>query len=258
MNIDRPPLLLLDSLVLAIEPIGALITSTAHDRGWDTDELSDPMRSPFSQIVEEQPALIITVTDPLPAWLIPVSANAATRRLSILAVNTGGTDAEIALLHSVGVTVLTPAEITADRLAELIAPLFARQTVIDQCAEPLPELALKGIAEFNAHDYFECHETLETAWRAETGPVRNLYRVILQVGLAYYQIERGQYDGALKMFLRTSQWFAQLPTHCRGVDVTQLQTDATIAQRHLETLGAAHLTDFDRALMKPVLFKELP
>jgi len=55
---------------------------------------------------------------------------------------------------------------------------------------------------------------------ATSGPVRELYRAILQVGIAYYQIERGNHRGALKMLLRSVQWLAMLPDRCQGIDVT--------------------------------------
>ncbi len=42
---------------------------------------------------------------------------------------------------------------------------------------------------------------------AESGPVRDLYRAILQVGVAYYHITRGNHAGGLRMLRRCVQWF---------------------------------------------------
>ncbi len=115
---------------------------------------------------------------------------------------------------------------------------------------------LQGLRQFNAHEFFECHETLETVWRRETGPVRELYRAILQIGVAYYQIERGNYWGAYKMFLRTLQWFEPLPDRCQGIDVARLRADADAARAHLEALGPERIAEFDRALIRPVVYEE--
>ena len=52
---------------------------------------------------------------------------------------------------------------------------------------------------------------LKEAWRQDTGAARDFYRGILQVGIAYYQIERGNYRGAVKMLLRVRQWLDPLP-----------------------------------------------
>jgi uncharacterized protein len=129
------------------------------------------------------------------------------------------------------------------------------QTTHSQCDDVPPPLLLKGLHEFNTGQYFECHETLETAWRAEAGPVRDLYQAVLQVGLGYYQIERGNYTGARKMFLRAERWLNNLPDRCRGIDVTGLRADAAAARAHLEAIGPARIAAFDRSLMKPVSYE---
>jgi hypothetical protein len=46
-----------------------------------------------------------------------------------------------------------------------------------------------------------------------------VYRAVLQVAVAYFQIERGNYNGAAKMFLRLRQWIDPLPDYCRGIDI---------------------------------------
>ncbi len=120
------------------------------------------------------------------------------------------------------------------------------------CAGPLSALALKGIALFNAQAYFEAHEELEHAWNADQGPGRELYRGLLQVAVAYLHLTRGNYRGALKMFLRLRQWLDPMPDVCRGVDVAQLRRDALAARAALEALGPERVAEFDRALLKPV------
>jgi hypothetical protein len=77
----------------------------------------------------------------------------------------------------------------------------------------------------------------------------------LQVGIAYYQIQRKNYAGARKLFLRTLQWFAPLPDYCLGIDVAQLQADALAARTHLEALGPERIAEFDQALFKPVRYE---
>jgi len=67
----------------------------------------------------------------------------------------------------------------------------------------LPELVWKGIDLFNAQHYFEAHEVLETAWRAEPKPVRKLYQGILQAGIAYHHLLLGNQIGALKLLDRS-------------------------------------------------------
>jgi uncharacterized protein len=123
------------------------------------------------------------------------------------------------------------------------------------CQAPLPLPALKGLLLFNQGEYFEAHEVLEAAWRRDQTPGRWLYQGILQVGIAYLQIERGNYTGALKMFLRAERWLDPLPDQCQGVQVAQLRQDAQRAQAALKALGREHIAEFDRALFRPVIFQ---
>ncbi len=93
------------------------------------------------------------------------------------------------------------------------------------CQQPLPPDAIKGLELFNSGHYFEAHEELEQAWRAEKGPIRELYRGILQVGVGYFHVQRGNFRGALKMFRRCRQWLDRFPDVCCGVDLKRLRHD---------------------------------
>ncbi len=120
------------------------------------------------------------------------------------------------------------------------------------CQGALPEEVLLGLRLFNAGEYFEAHEALETAWRAETGPVRELYRGILQVGVAYYKIQQGKFAGACKLFARAQGWLAPFPDVCRGIQVQRLRQDAAAAEQELLRLGPQGMTLFSTALIRPI------
>ncbi|MFN8441024.1 MAG: DUF309 domain-containing protein [Caldilineaceae bacterium] len=112
--------------------------------------------------------------------------------------------------------------------------------------ESLPELARVGIEQFNHGEYFEQHESLEAAWRAEPRAIRELYQGILQVGVAFLQIERGNWAGAVKMFRRGLPRLERLPPVCQGVQVTALLQTAQVIQREIVALGSERLAEFDR------------
>jgi predicted metal-dependent hydrolase len=114
------------------------------------------------------------------------------------------------------------------------------------------ELLIKGIVEFNAGAFFEQHETLETAWRNEPGPIRQLYQGILQIGVAYYQIQRGNYTGAMKMFERAARFLDIIPDVCQTVNIARLRLDAATAKAELERLGPERIAAFNAVLFKPV------
>ncbi len=117
------------------------------------------------------------------------------------------------------------------------------------CEGTLPDHARAGLVLFNEGRYFEAHEELETAWRAEKGKVRELYQGILEAAVTYLHITRGNDAGALKVYRRSMRRLKDWPEHCRGVDVGQLRRDLTAAVEEVERHGAA---GFDTALLKPV------
>lgn len=111
---------------------------------------------------------------------------------------------------------------------------------------PLSDLARQGLAEFNRRDYFEQHEYLEAAWVAETRPIREMYQGILQVGLAFLQIERNNWRGALKMFRRGLPKLRGLPDTCQGIALAPFRNAAEQIHAEIATLGPGRLAEFDQ------------
>jgi predicted metal-dependent hydrolase len=83
-------------------------------------------------------------------------------------------------------------------------------------------------------------------------PDRVLYQGILQIGLAYYQISRANYRGALKMFLRAQRNLTPLGDSLLGIDIRQLREDALKVESALRQLGPENTDQLDRELIKPV------
>ncbi len=214
----------------------------------------------IARLVEWQPALVIvelsSTAIPWPEWIAALKSSAATRRLPVIAFGPH-TDLD---LRARAIDVGCDAVIAKSRLVSALPELIqkyarlADTTALEAgCEGELSALALKGIALFNQHEFFEAHEELEHAWNEEPGPARELYRGILQVAVAYLQITRQNYNGTLKMFLRMRQWLDPLPDQCRGVDVARLRADALAARAELEQLGPERIGEFDRRLFKPLL-----
>jgi hypothetical protein len=130
------------------------------------------------------------------------------------------------------------------------------------CRTELPVQVIHGLELFNQGAYFEAHEELELAWRAERGPVRELYRGILQIAVAYYHILRGNYRGAAKMFLRSRMWLEPFLDHCLdlcdgiccGINLASLHSDSSRVEEELLRLGPERMEWLNRGLMKPVLY----
>jgi predicted metal-dependent hydrolase len=125
----------------------------------------------------------------------------------------------------------------------------------DPCNAPLHPQAVEGLRLFNAGEYFEAHEALETAWNEERGRVRELYRGILQIAVVYLHITRGNYDGAIKVYARSQKWLKEWSDICRGIQVEELRKNAETVMTEVQRLGREKIRDFDRSLLKPIRWK---
>ena len=111
---------------------------------------------------------------------------------------------------------------------------------------PPPEL-LHGIAQFNAGEFFEQHETLELLWRDTASPVRDLYHGILQIGVGFHHWRRGNYHGASVLLEEGLTRLGPFLPACQGVDVEGLVRDATAARARLLKLGPDRMGEEDLA-----------
>lgn len=189
-------------------------------------------------------------------WAVTPKTSPATRRIPVVLITDDAGQRDAALRGGTNL-VLAPGELLAALplllrdLARVPEPPELAE-LEQQCRQPLPPAALDALAHFNAGAYHEQHDAFEALWRREPGPVRQLYQGVLQVGIAYYQITRGNGRGALKMLLRSIQWLAPLPDVCQGIDVARLRADAAAVRAELERVGLDDLTAFNRALLQPV------
>ncbi len=124
------------------------------------------------------------------------------------------------------------------------------------CDAPLHPQATEGFRLFNAGEYFEAHEALEDAWNEEKGKVRDLYRGILQIAVAYLHITRHNYNGAIKVYGRSQRWLKDWPEVCRGIEVGKLRRDAEAAIDEVKRLGLEKISEFDKSLLKPIKWNE--
>ncbi len=223
-------------------------------------ELSPAQR--FTDVLIDESVALAFVDGADDGWrraILAAKTNAATRRVPICFVG-DGSEARAEAVTCGADLALGWGELNR-RFGNVIGDLAripdteALARLACECQEPLPELALRGVNAFNRGEFYRQHDLFEAQWVATTGPVRDLYRAILQVGVAYYQIERGNYRGALKMLQRSAQWLRILPDRCQGVDVERLRRDSFAVRAELQRLGPERLHELDRRLLTTVEWK---
>jgi CheY-like chemotaxis protein len=230
-----------------------------HPAGFDLVHCSDPAHL-VGRLVDDFPALLLLDGDD-PHWKFWVTAtrtDQATRRLPIVVVAHDEAVRQDALAAG------AQAFIQVDQLGAQLVPAlrehahFPDQAVLDdllcQCEDDLPPLARLGVQKFNARDYYAQHAAFKKQWTIEAGPVRDLYRSILQVGVAYLQIGQGNAVGALRVLRRSAQWFSVLPDVCQGVNVRRLREDADRVYLALQAAELTNTESLDLELLRPIPF----
>jgi predicted metal-dependent hydrolase len=240
----------------------------SSDEPADPGRPGEPIHGPLAELVDLltawQPALLVFDLDnqsvPWRKWLAVLKSSPATRRLPVVCFGPHVDTRSLASARDL--LTESDAVVARSKFFAAMPELFSRLAQVpdyakieEDCHRPLSADALQGLEAFNRTDYFEAHEFLEDAWNDEQGASRDLYRAVLQVAVAYLQIERRNYRGAVKMFLRARQWLEPLPANCRGIDIGQLRTDSENARQLLVTLGPDDLDQFDLRSLRPVRYE---
>ena len=123
------------------------------------------------------------------------------------------------------------------------APTGSSET--GSCQEPLSPALLVGIEEFNQGKFFECHDTFEELWMAESRPIRALYQGILQIGVAFHHLKAGRYQPVVTLLSRGSNYLVPFEPQCMGVDVSRLRADAARCLAQVEALGPDGIRNFN-------------
>ncbi|MGE5139749.1 MAG: DUF309 domain-containing protein [Rudaea sp.] len=116
---------------------------------------------------------------------------------------------------------------------------------------------LLGLEQFNRGEYWEQHETLEKVWRNENdSSLRNLYKGIIQVGVGFFHLTRGNLPGALKVLARGITYLRPYAPECCGVDVERLLEDATHVYWRAKELGPSQVTELKMEPLPRIKYAE--
>jgi len=230
-----------------------------HPTPQRTEHLHGPGYYLLEEITRLQPALLIfdlgNHQTPWREWIGMLRGVASTRRIPLICFGSHMDVESFQAAKKAGAqAVLARSAFFGDLpgVLQKYAQVPDWEALAAFCKQPLPPIARKGLELFNAGEYFEAHEELEAAWMEEPSPGRMLYQGVLQVAVAYLQIERGNRDGAMKLFLRSRQWLGPLPNTCQGLDVKQLKQDAGEVELALKEEGL----EAARQRFKGVVWKE--
>lgn len=120
-------------------------------------------------------------------------------------------------------------------------------------AEDYDPLYLKGIAYFNACEFFEAHEVWEELWKNYSGELRLFYKGLIQAAVSLHHFGNGNIRGARKVHLSSRAYLVQYRPVCEGLDVDRFvaQFDACFAE------VVASQEEYPRIEIDPELIPEI-
>ena len=120
-------------------------------------------------------------------------------------------------------------------------------------ADEYDPLYLKGIAYFNACEFFEAHEVWEDLWKSYAGPLRLFYKGLIQAAVALHHFGNGNIRGARKVHGSSRGYIAQYGPRCEGLDVEKFLREFDVCFAEV----AASTEEFPRIELDPNLIPEI-
>jgi predicted metal-dependent hydrolase len=85
-----------------------------------------------------------------------------------------------------------------------------------------------------------------------------MYQGLLQVGVAFLQIQRGNWAGCIKMFRRGLPRLADLPEVCQGLRLGEFRRQAEAIHAEVAVRGPERLGEFDQGRFPRIEYADLP
>ncbi|MAT39358.1 MAG: hypothetical protein CL946_07115 [Ectothiorhodospiraceae bacterium] len=86
----------------------------------------------------------------------------------------------------------------------------------------------KGLEQFNAGEYFDCHDTWEELWRDIRGESRLFYQGLIQVAIGYYHAGNRNFKGAHSQLSKAIEKLSEYPDVYRQVPLRNLLTTISL------------------------------
>jgi predicted metal-dependent hydrolase len=124
-------------------------------------------------------------------------------------------------------------------------------------SETMPQEFWQGVEQFNAGQFYACHDTLEALWMEATEPERSFYQGVLQIAVALYHLGNRNCRGAMILLGEGSNRLRRYPSSYGGIDVDKLLNESTtllttLQQTDIDTIIALNQ---EQALPLPKICK---
>jgi uncharacterized protein len=98
---------------------------------------------------------------------------------------------------------------------------------------------LQGIAEFNRHEYYACHDTLEALWMDSIDPDKKFYQGVLQIAVACHHLQNHNLKGAAILLGEGIGRLRYYQPAYAGIDVSQLIQSSHHLLQHVQQVASS-------------------
>lgn len=120
------------------------------------------------------------------------------------------------------------------------------------CDQSPPGQVLLAIRQFNSREWYDCHETIEELWLAETGEVRDFLQGVLQIAVALHHWRNGNHGGAVSLLSTGVNYLRRVSNACLWVDVAALIADSERVRIALDELGKDHMDELESTMIPKI------
>ncbi|MBD1889101.1 DUF309 domain-containing protein [Coleofasciculus sp. FACHB-SPT9] len=124
--------------------------------------------------------------------------------------------------------------------------------------EEIPSEFWQGIEEFNQHEFYACHDTLEALWMEASEPEKRFYQGVLQIAVGCYHLGNLNWRGAVILLGEGMRRLEAYEPAYSGIDVTELREQSAELLTALQQAGAENVVDFVEQMQQDENASKLP
>ncbi|MBD1941058.1 DUF309 domain-containing protein [Coleofasciculus sp. FACHB-712] len=124
--------------------------------------------------------------------------------------------------------------------------------------EEIPSEFWQGIEEFNQHEFYACHDTLEALWMEASEPEKRFYQGVLQIAVGCYHLGNLNWRGAVILLGEGMRRLEAYEPAYSGIDVTELREQSAELLTALQEAGAENVVDFVEQMQQDENVSHLP
>ncbi len=112
----------------------------------------------------------------------------------------------------------------------------------------------RGVALFNAQQFWEAHEAWEDLWRAEKGPRRRHLQGLIQLAAAFVKLQQGNPKGTRMLLAKATENLAGVSADAFGLRMDAVLEAVARWSAAAESMLDAGSVFFDRASLPRLRF----